>query len=128
LEYQALLYLPLGFISLIAASLLTKPEADEKLNNFYALLHTPVGEEYKLKEAGVPVMLAGDSVAATESAKQGSLEENGHGLLLVDLLSLRANFSVRRYRVDLQGFALGALAVAGIIGLALLTARLGTVL
>ncbi len=125
LEYQAALYLPLGFLSLIAASLLTKPESEKKLNDFYTLLHTPVGEEYKLKEAGIAVMLAGDSVAATNAVKTKSLEDNGHGLLLVDLLSLSKTFSLKRYRVDVQGFALGTLAVIGIIGLALLTAQLG---
>ena len=52
-EYQIAMYLPTGLIVIIIISLLTKSESAEKLNEFYTLLHTPVGEEYRLKEQGI---------------------------------------------------------------------------
>lgn len=52
-------------------------------------------------------------------------EEDGRGLLLVDLLSLRRRFSFRRYREDLVGFAAAWAVVALLIGLALWIARAG---
>jgi len=35
----------------------TKPQDEERLDKFYLLLHTPVGQEHKLREAGVKVVL-----------------------------------------------------------------------
>lgn len=122
LEYQATLYLPLGFLSLIVVSALTNPESEAKLNEFYALLHTPVGEEEKLKAMGVAPML--DSNAKSDApTSMANAEENGHSLLIVDLLSLGKRFSVKRYKVDLQGLGYGSLAVIGILGLAMMLAR-----
>jgi hypothetical protein len=45
-------------------------------------------------------------------------EEDGKGLLLVDLLSLPRRFSARRYREDLAGF----LAAWGVVALLILLA------
>ena len=42
LPWQMILYLAAGLISGVAVSLLTRPVADEKLENFYALTRTPV--------------------------------------------------------------------------------------
>ena len=57
LAHQYALYIPGGFIALIAVSLLTPPQDKEKLDRFYTLLHTPVGQEHKLREAGIDVSL-----------------------------------------------------------------------
>jgi Na+/proline symporter len=42
LPWQMILYLSAGLISGIVVSLLTKPVAEEKLNNYYALIRTPI--------------------------------------------------------------------------------------
>ncbi len=69
IAWQITIYLPLGFLSFFIVSLFTKPEPKEKLDKFYTLLHTPVGEENKLKEAGIEMILDGvhvDEVAGRE--------------------------------------------------------------
>ncbi|HEX9006579.1 MAG TPA: hypothetical protein VF889_04760, partial [Bacteroidota bacterium] len=126
LEYQIAAYLPAGVLVLVVVSRLTPPEPEHQLCKFYALLHTPVGEEYRLKEQGVPVMLAGESVPdAPVSAKAVGSEENGQSLLIVDLLSLRSTFSVKRYRTDLSGFVKASLFILAIFAFAVLTTYLG---
>ncbi|HTR81342.1 MAG TPA: sodium:solute symporter family protein [Bacteroidota bacterium] len=119
-EYQVAAYLPAGIFTLIMVSRFTQPEPEEQLRRFYTLLHTPVGEEGKLKAAGVPIMLEGISTPPASASDQG-LEENGHSLLLVDLLSLRSKFSFKRYRVDVVGFAKAILFVVAILAVAVLT-------
>ena len=42
---------------LILVSWLTRPEPADRLQRFYALLHTPVGEEANLERAGLKVTL-----------------------------------------------------------------------
>jgi len=121
---QIALYLPLGFFTMIIVSLFTKSEPEENLNRFYALLHTPVGEEYKLKEKGIDIVFEGESISAS-SDKNETLEENGHSLLLVDLLSLHKNFSFKKYRVDIVGFLWALLFVLAIFGFALFVAGIG---
>jgi Na+/proline symporter len=125
-QYQIASYLPAGFLAMIVVSLLTRPEPEEKLRAFYALLHTPVGEEWRLKEQGVPILLEGESVAAADQGGAGgSMEERGQGLLIVDLLSLGTAFSLRKYRVDVLGFGLAIVFVACIIGIGLWAASIG---
>jgi hypothetical protein len=51
-------------------------------------------------------------------------EENGKGLLLVDLLKLRG--PIRRYREDLVGFGLAWLVVGFLILLAIWCAKVGS--
>ena len=126
LEYQIAAYLPSGFLVLVLVSLLTKPEPERQLEKFFTLLHTPVGEEHKLKEKGIPILLEGQSVrGVTGIAGDESLEENGESLLLVDLLSLRRKFSFKRYRTDIVGFLWAVLFVIGIFAFAVLTTYLG---
>jgi hypothetical protein len=122
--YQIAVFLPAGFIALIIVSLLTKPEPEEKLNAIYTLLHTPVGEEFKLKERGIEMKFEGDSKPDDEITDV-PLEERGHSLILVDLLSLRKKFSFKRYRVDLEGFGVALLFVLGIFVVGLIAARIG---
>jgi Na+/proline symporter len=55
--WQMLAALLVGFALAIIVSLLTQPEAKERLQRFYALLHTPVGEEANLERAGLKVTL-----------------------------------------------------------------------
>lgn len=122
---QIALYLPLGFGAFILVSLLTPKEPEENLRSFFALLHTPVGEEWRLAEAGIPVILEGQSVAAVARRGGAPLEEQGHSLLIVDLLSLRSKFSWSRYRVDLLGFLAASVMIAVIIAIAILLALAG---
>ena len=125
-EYQIALYLPAGFIVMIVTSLLTKSEPEEKLNEFFALLHTPVGEEYKLKQQNINIMLEGESQSSKKSAEQeDSLEKNGHSLLIVDFLSLFKKFNYKNYRIDLLGFGLAILFVLGILVLGFFSASIG---
>jgi Na+/proline symporter len=125
-EYQIALYLPLGFIAMIVISLLTKPEPAENLNEFYTLLHTPVGEEYRLKEKGINVMLEGESLASKSyNQKVDSIENEGQGLLIVDLLSLSKKFNYKKYRLDLLGFGFAVLLVISILVLGFISASLG---
>ncbi len=125
-EYQIATYLPIGFLTMIVVSAMTTPEPSAQLDKFYALLHTPVGEEEKLKERGIEMMLQGESVRAESGGEHNeSLEERGHSLLVVDMLSLKSKFSLRRYRTDVQGFGLAVLFVISILALGLLSASIG---
>ncbi|WP_323845725.1 sodium:solute symporter family protein [Microbulbifer magnicolonia] len=124
IEYQIALYLPVGFATFIVASLLTRPENDRQLDDFYTLLKTPVGEEANLKAAGVDIMLEGDNIQQVDDQK-GPLLERGHSLLLVDLLSLHKKFNFHHYRIDLLGFGLAWLLVGAFILLGIGLARVG---
>ena len=82
LEYQIAAYLPAGIITFILVAAITKPEKDEMLDKFYALLHTPVGEEQKLKDAGHEIMLEGESESAEkqtdERGKKSERDSENH--------------------------------------------------
>ncbi len=123
LEYQITLYIPMGFLVFIVVSLMTKPEPKEKLDQFYALLHTPVGEEHRLIEKGYKIMLAGEVDKETENYGE-LLEEHGHSLLVVDFLSLFKKFSFKRYRIDVVGFLFASLFVIVILGIGYAVANL----
>lgn len=131
IAWQISVYLPVGFLSFVIVSLFTKPEPEKTLNKFYTLLHTPVGEEHKLKDAGIEMILDGvpvDKLINEEKVSirnQDSLEEKGHSLLVVDLLSLKSKFSLRKYKIDVYGFAAGAILVLIILGIGLFIASLG---
>ena len=132
---QVILYLPAGFISLVVVSYLTRPEPERALNVFYSLLNTPVGEERRLKAAGIETIHEREltdseeammpeeratAAAVAPPALDRVLDDDaaarrGESLLLVNLLSLPKNFSWRRYRVDLTGFLNAWAIVAGII-------------
>ncbi len=121
---QIALYLPVGFITMILVSAFTKSEPEEKLRKFYALLHTPVGEEYKLADEGIDMVFEGESEAWNNNTG-GSLEDNGHSLILVDLLSLHKKFSFKKYREDIVGFVWATLFVLAIFAIGLLAAGIG---
>lgn len=123
LPAQILVYLPAGFIAFIIVSLLTPSEPKAMLDEFYLLLRTPVGEEYKLKEAGVEIILEGD--AADEVRGDESLLEKGQSLLLVDLLQLKEKFSLKRYKIDVAGFGYAVLVVLAILMLGFVAAGIG---
>ena len=124
IEYQIAAYLPSGILTFILVSFLTKSEPEEVLNKFYALLHTPVGEEQKLKDAGIEMMLEGESESALKKTEE-SLEDQGHSLLVVDFLLLYKKFKFKKYRVDIKGFGLAMLFVLIIFVIGLLAASLG---
>ena len=123
LEYQITAYLPAGFLAFIIASYFTKPEPKEQLDQFYALLHTPVGEEHILIKKGYKIMLAGEADEESQNFDE-PLEENGHSLIAVDLLSLSKKFSFKRYRIDLVGFFYSSLFVIVILGIGYAVANL----
>ena len=54
---QYLLYIIGGFVAMIVVSLLTPKPDQDRLDRFYTVLHTPVGQEHKLREAGIDVVL-----------------------------------------------------------------------
>ncbi len=54
---QFTLYLTGGIVALIVVSLLTPAPDKERTDRFYTVLHTPVGQEHKLREAGISVVL-----------------------------------------------------------------------
>jgi Na+/proline symporter len=125
LEYQIAVYLPIGFLVFIVTGFLTKQEPQSQLDKFYTLLHTPVGEEHRLKEQNIDIMLEGESEIADETKTNVPLEERGHSLLVVDLLSLPKSFSFAKYRVDLVGFAWAILFVLAVFATGLICARIG---
>ncbi len=125
LPNQIALYLPVGIVVIIIVSLLTKPEPEAKLHQFYMLLDTPVGKEQNLREANVEIKLEGISESKKRKAiKRSKIEkylttkEEDDGLLIVDLLSLGKKFSWQRYRTDIFGFVAAAVLALFIIVLA----------
>jgi hypothetical protein len=56
---------------------------------------------------------------------RSKLEEEGHSLLIVDLLRLPRTFSYRRYRLDVIGFLLAWLWVVLLLALGYWVARIG---
>ena len=124
LPAQIALYLPVGVIAFVVASLVTPREPEEQLRQFYGLLDTPVGEEYRLKEQGIEIVLEGDNIEQVRGQPVG-LRERGHGLLLVDLLKLPKTFSFSRYRLDILGFLLAWALVATIIAFGFWTSTIG---
>jgi Na+/proline symporter len=122
---QIAAYLPAGIVTFIVVSLVTPAEPEKKIRDFYFLLHTPVGEEYRLRESGIHAVLEGQSVASRSRESGVPLEEQGHSLLVVDFLSLFQRFSYRRYRVDINGFLVAAGFIILIIGASILFSRIG---
>ncbi|MEX0609507.1 MAG: sodium:solute symporter family protein [Balneolaceae bacterium] len=139
---QVALYLPIGFATMITVSYFTKPEDEVRLNVFYSLLNTPVGHEDRLEKAGIKVSDVNEEKIDNKTLVPESEEsdvavsipkavspnpplldnelalKNGEGLLLVDLLNLKKTFSVKNYSVDLKGFGISWLIVAGYLLLA----------
>lgn len=56
---------------------------------------------------------------------RSKLEEDGHSLLIVDLLRLPQRFSYKRYRLDVIGFLLAWLWVALLLALGYWVTRIG---
>lgn len=56
-------YLPAGVLALVVVSLLTRPPPRKQVDDFFMLLRTPVGQEQKLIDAGVPIIYTGSSTA-----------------------------------------------------------------
>jgi Na+/proline symporter len=124
LPQQIALYLPVGFASMIFVSLLTPREPAENLRQFYGLLRTPVGEEYKLKEQGIEIILEGENIEQAERS-EAALTERGHSLVLVDLLKFPGAFTFARYRIDVLGFLTACAVVALLFALGFATSRIG---
>lgn len=139
---QVALYLPAGAVALVVVSWVTSPEPSQRLHAFYSLLNTPVGEEARLRAAGIEMIHEGPSadgsvapavhppaeravpnLSAAEDPPPPVLDDapaarQGASLLLVNLLHLTKDFSVARYRVDLRGFGWAWGVVVGLLLLA----------
>ncbi|HWB55125.1 MAG TPA: hypothetical protein VG722_13065, partial [Tepidisphaeraceae bacterium] len=80
--YELMLcYLPGGVLSLIVVSLLTRPLPKKKIDDFFMLLNTPVGQEQKLIDAGVPVVYVGNTQAHPWEEKYPKLVHWGGALI-----------------------------------------------
>ena len=95
-----LCYLPAGVLTFVIVSLLTPPPPRKQVDDFFMLINTPVGQEQKLIDAGVPMTYVGNAIASPLEAKHPQLVHWG-------------------------GFALAAVICVGILGLLLLLARIG---
>jgi len=62
---------------------------------------------------------------AAPQIPRSKLEEEGHSLLIVDLLRLPRTFSYRRYRLDVIGFLLAWLWVVLLLALGYWVTRIG---
>lgn len=94
-------YLPAGALALVLVSLLTPAINAEKVRHFFLLLKTPVGQEQKLIDAGVPIIYAGQT--------QGNYWETHHPRL-----------------IHWGGFLIACIVSAAMLGLLLLLARIGS--
>jgi len=94
-------YLPPGALTLILVSLLTRPQPRKQLDDFFLLLKTPVGDEQKLIDAGVPIVYAGSTRANPLETRHPRLVHWG-------------------------GFLLAAAICAAILGLLYILSRIGT--
>jgi len=56
-EWHICAFLAAGVLTMLIVSLLTKGKSKKELDDFYTLIHTPVGQEDKLREAGIPVVM-----------------------------------------------------------------------
>ncbi len=83
----ALRYLPVGIAVFVIVSVLTRPEPASKLDRFYLLITTPVGQEGRLTEAGVPVIYAGETQAHPWETKHPKLVHWG-GFIVTALVCL----------------------------------------
>jgi SSS family solute:Na+ symporter len=68
-----LCYLPVGVLTIVLVSLATKPQPRKQLDDFFLLLKTPVGQEQKLIDAGVPIVYAGSTTANPLEVKHPKL-------------------------------------------------------
>ena len=92
--------LPGGVFALVIGSALTRRQPKKQLDDFFMLLKTPVGQEQKLIDAGVPIVYLGNT--------QPNRWETEHPNL-----------------VHWGGFIFAALVCVGILGLLYLLAWIG---
>jgi Na+/proline symporter len=97
----AIRYLPAGVAAFVVVSLLTPRVDRKKVDDFFMLLRTPVGQEDKLTAAGVPIVYAGNTTP--------NHWETNHPHL-----------------VHWGGFVLAGLVCAALLGALLLLARVGS--
>jgi Na+/proline symporter len=106
-QWTTAIYIPAGFLTNIVVSLLTRPEPGQKLDQFYALLDTPVGKESRLREKGFEIIYepGADLEAPPESAPlKEKLKKPDQGLILAGLLKKGKRLNFTRYSDDLLGF------------------------
>jgi len=84
---HAVSYLAPGLIALVIGSLLTRPKPKEVLDRFHLLINTPVGQEERLKEAGIEAVYAGNTEAHPWEATHPKLVHWG-GFIVAFLFAL----------------------------------------
>jgi Na+/proline symporter len=78
-------YLPAGVVALVVVTLLTQRQPPRQADHLAMLLRTPVGDEQKLIDAGVPIIYAGSTVPNALEIRHPKLVHWG-GFLLAVLL------------------------------------------
>src|SRR5690349_19982217 len=68
-----LCYLPAGIVTIVVVSLLTSPPPRQKVEHLRMLLRTPVGQEEKRIDAGVPIVYDGNTEANALETKHPRL-------------------------------------------------------
>ncbi len=56
-EWHICAFLLVGILTMYIVSLLTRGKSKKELDDFYTLIHTPVGQEQKLIDAGIPMVM-----------------------------------------------------------------------
>jgi Na+/proline symporter len=77
--------LPPGIFALVIGSLLTRPLPRKQVADFFLLLRTPVGQEQRLIDAGVPIVYSGSTTANALELKYPRLVHWG-GFVLAALI------------------------------------------
>jgi Na+/proline symporter len=126
-EWTTAIYLPAGFITNIVVSLLTRPEPEARLENFYALLETPVGKESRLREKGYEIMYepGADMKPAEKAIEKEVPEKPEQQLILARLFKRTKGFSLKNYKQDLLGFVVALAFVILVIIITIAFANIG---
>jgi Na+/proline symporter len=105
-QWTTAIYLPAGFLTNILVSLLTRGEPEQKIEQFYALMDTPVGKEHRLREKGYNIIYEGGAEPGQieKDRKKETLKKPDQGLILAGLLKKGKRLTFTRYSEDLLGF------------------------
>ena len=79
--------LPAGVLAFLLVSILTPPPPRKQVDDFFMLLKTPVGQEQKLIDAGVPIIYAGNTIANPLETNHPRLVHWG-GFILASLVCI----------------------------------------
>ncbi len=111
-----------GTASLVLVSLLTPPEREDRIAQFFTRLETPSDAD-RDRLAGLPPAASASAACPSPGALDSEIRrraaENGQQLLLVNLLSLRRAACgigfFKAYREDLKGLLIGSALSVGLV-------------